>query len=311
MSGTRTAEAEPPEIIVEVEDDTPEADRGRRIAPEQTDDDSDLEVPGEEIASYRRKVQKRLSGLSEKAHSERRAKEAAARERDAATQFAQRLTQENAQLRELAQNAERTAFEQAKQRTQAQVASAERRVQDALETGDPKAIVDAQTALHRLVAEDDRIAQYRIPERPAPQQRQEPPPQRQVEIPKPDARAEQWATDNPWFGQNKRMTATAYGIHEELVAAGVNPASEDYYKRIDREMRSTFPGEFKDRETDEEPQRPARTSVVAPATRSVRTPRTVTLTASQVALATRLGLTREQYAAQMVKDAQDGDSNRG
>lgn len=297
MSGTQ-AKAEDPEFLVEVIDDTPEEDRDKRVAPDETENDDDLLVPGDEISSYRRKVQKRISGLSEKAQAERRAKEVAVREREAAASYAEQVAAENAKLREYAAAADRQAHEQAKQRAQAQLGKAKRDAKDAYEAGDPEKIVDAQSQLAQMVAEDHRIANYRPP--PAPQEQRRDPP-KPVEIPKPDARAEKWAEDNEWFGSNKRMTAFAYGIHEELVAEGIDPTSAAYYKRIDSEMRSTFPKAF---QAEEEPVRVNRTPVVAPATRSVKTPRTVQLTVSQVALARRLSLTNEQYAAQIIKDQQ-------
>lgn len=301
MSETQV-EVEGPEFVVEVVDDTPEADRGRPKAPEATENDDDLSVPGEEIASYRKRVQKRVSDLSAKAHAERRAKEAAAKEREAAVRYAETLAQENEQLRGLAANNERLAFEQAKQRTTAMVAQAKRNVRDAMETGDTEKIVDAQSALHRLIAEDDRIAGYQPRQAPPPQQERREPPKK-VEIPEPDARAQKWAESNAWFGTDQEMTGTAYGVHEKLVKEGVDPSSADYYNRIDAVMRKRYPEAFQ----VEEPE-PARNNrpVVAPANRSVRTPRVVTLTASQVALARRLNLTNEQYAAQVVKDQQHG-----
>jgi hypothetical protein len=325
MSGAQQAlETEGPEFIVEVIDDRQrleEEDRDKRIAPEHTENDDDLHVPGEEIQSYRKKVQKRLASLTEKAHAERRAKELAAAARDDANRAVDSLAADNARLRQIAENAERIALEQAKQRTQAQLAKAQRETREALESGDPERIVEAQTALHRTVAEDDRLAQYRSP--PQPQQstqqpRQDPPQQRQVEIPKPDNRADQWAVENPWFGQDEEMTGTAYGVHEKLVKSGVNPASDDYYRRINEAMRRRYPEAFKaedlpttngrGEEAGEQTSRaPRGASVVAPATRSVRTPRTVQLTASQVSLARRLGLTPEQYAVEVVKEAKSAE----
>jgi hypothetical protein len=314
MSGAQqeVPDKEGPEFVVEVVDDTPEDDRDKHRAPEHTDNDDDLKDADDDgVTAYSRKIQARISRATAKAQAERRAKEAAARERDEATSFARRLTEENTRLRQIAENAERVALEQAKQRTQAQVAKVQRDVREALESGDPERIVEAQTALHRTVAEDDRLAQYRSPPQPTEKERREPPPQqRQVEIPKPDNRAEQWAANNPWFGPDEEMTGTAYGVHEKLVKSGVNPSSDEYYRRIDEVMRRRYPEAFKseDREADERtPNAPRSASVVAPATRSVRTPRTVQLTASQVSLARRLGLTPEQYAAEVVKEARSAE----
>ena len=85
------------------------------------------------------------------------------------------------------------------------------------------------------------------------------------------------------------------GVHDELVSEGIDPRSPEYYERIDQEVRGTFPNEF------DEP-RQNRGTVVAPASRSSKSPRKITLTQTQVALAKRLGLSPEQYAAQLLKE---------
>jgi hypothetical protein len=63
--------------------------------------------------------------------------------------------------------------------------------------------------------------------------------------------------------------------------------SDEYFNRIDSEMKSTFPVAFT--------QEKKKSSVVAPATRSTA-PKKIVLTQTQVTLAKRLGLTPEQYA---------------
>ena len=64
---------------VEIEDDTPRKDRGRKP------DDTPPEDPTEdELASYDEKVQKRIKRFTKGYHDERRAKEEALREREAA-----------------------------------------------------------------------------------------------------------------------------------------------------------------------------------------------------------------------------------
>jgi len=105
---------------------------------------------------------------------------------------------------------------------------------------------------------------------------------------------------NPWFGENRVMTSMAFGLHEDLVGEGVDPTSDEYYSRIDKEMRRRFPENFE----GSDKKRPA--TVVASAKRSTA-PRKVTLTATQVSLAKRLGLTPEQYAKEMIK--LNGDTN--
>jgi hypothetical protein len=130
--------------------------------------------------------------------------------------------------------------------------------------------------------------------------------------PEPDEKAKTWLRSNPWFGQEEEMSGYAYGVHERLIKReGITPLSDDYYNRIDAAMRHRFPEYFDEeggQEVDLRPQSaPRRTPVVAPARRvSASAPRKVSLTATQVALAKRLGLTPEQYAASMVKEMMNG-----
>ena len=89
------------------------------------------------------------------------------------------------------------------------------------------------------------------------------------------------------------MTAFALGLHTKLTKEGADPRSEEYYEKIDSRMREIFPAEFE----DEPAGRKKSSNVVAPATRS-RSPKKVTLSQTQVALAKRLGVTLEDYAKQ-------------
>lgn len=103
------------------------------------------------------------------------------------------------------------------------------------------------------------------------------------------------------------MTSYALGVHEELVMNGVDPNSEKYYTEIDKELRKVFPSKFDD-VADEEvtPRQQRAANVVAPAARSGKTPRKHKITSTQAAIAKRLGLTNEQYVAQLMKDARNG-----
>jgi hypothetical protein len=89
------------------------------------------------------------------------------------------------------------------------------------------------------------------------------------------------------------MTALALAVHEKLVESGVNPTSDEYYEKINSRVRNVFPDAF--------PSEKRKSSVVAPATRSVA-PRKITLTQSQVHIAKRLGLTNEQYARAVAEE---------
>ena len=117
-------------------------------------------------------------------------------------------------------------------------------------------------------------------------------PERQ-QAPARDVKAEEWAARNPWFGADEEMTSLAYGLHAKLVNSGVDPQSDDYYAAIDKRVRDVFPDYFGK-------QKPRTSSPVAPASRNTAGKK-VTLTATQVALAKRLGVPLEQYAKHVAK----------
>ena len=81
-------------IKVEIKDDTPPEDRGRKPMSEPPE-----EVTEEELLKYKDvRLRDRLAHLNKGYHEERRAKEAAIREREEALTISQRILQENEQL---------------------------------------------------------------------------------------------------------------------------------------------------------------------------------------------------------------------
>ena len=94
------------DVEIEIEDDTPPDDRGRKPLDRDVSDPSD-----DEIEQYSDKVQKRIKELAHARHDERRAKEAALREREEAIRVAQQLVEENKKLRGYVNTGEQTFAE--------------------------------------------------------------------------------------------------------------------------------------------------------------------------------------------------------
>jgi len=171
----------------------------------------------------------------------------------------------------------------------------------AYEAGDSDALIEAQERLTALQTEKLRYDSYR----PQPRQAQTPAPEYtrpQPQPPRPDEKAMSWAQKNTWFERDSEMTGYAYGLHEKLVRSGVDPRSDEYYNQIDRAVRRMFPDRFDSGKIEETAPLRQAGNVVAPAARSGKKPRKVQLTSTQVALAKRLGLSNEQYAAQLLKE---------
>ena len=286
------------EIDIEVVDETPVEDK----RPKEQKDKTDYESVDQEIAGVGKRAKQRIDKLKYDFHQERRKKEQSAMLRDEAITYAQRVKAENDRLNRLVSDGQQYLGKQAEERAAFATIAAQQKYKEAYEQGNTEEMVKAQEALTRATMDSASAEQFnaQIPEEPLPQQQYVPP---QPQVPAPDEDAVAWQAKNQWFGSDPEMTSFAYGIHEKLVRQeNVDPKSEDYYTRIDKRMKEVFPDYF-GMEKGQPPTTTSQSSVVAPATRnnSAR-PRKVQLTATQVSLAKRLGLTPKQYANQLIKD---------
>tara|TARA_R100001460_G_scaffold107714_1_gene156912 strand:+ start:3842 stop:4915 length:1074 start_codon:yes stop_codon:yes gene_type:complete len=288
------------EVEIEVEDDTPPADRGK--TPSEP-----AEVTDEELQTYGKKVQKRLKSVSKRYHDERRAKETAEREREALEQYAKQLVKENQQLKSKTDESHNALIQSAKKQVEAELGMAKRQYREAYESGEPDAVLEAQTLLNAAQIRMERVSGLRpkeIEEQQTALQSQQNTVQSQqlapTEQPQRDVKAESWRDENPWFGSDDEMTALALGLHNKLTKEGINPQSDEYYEHINARMREVFPAQFDDG-IDNEPEGGSKSkssNVVAPATRST-SPNKVRLKQSEIAIAKRLGVPLDKYALQV------------
>jgi hypothetical protein len=286
------------EIVEDVEeDDKPRVSEKDYTGPEIPEDD--------EIESYSERVQKRMKKLSFEAKEAERQRQALAREREELLRVSQTFYSENEKLRQQLQQNEGTLVVQAKARLEAQLAQVKASYKEAYELGDTEKMIEAQEKLTSLNNDMYRVNNYkpRPAQQPAPQAVQQP---QRPQAPKLDERQERWLSDNDWYGKDRQMTAFALGVHEELVYNGVDPNSDKYYTEINSAVRKRFADKFEDDLEEVEVAPKKKANVVAPATRSSKNPQKVKLTQTQVALAKRLGLTPQQYAAQLLKEQLNG-----
>ena len=278
------------EIEIEVVDDTPEPDKGRKPLEEPVN-----EVTDDELSKYDESVQKRIKKLSHGYHDERRAKEAALREREEALKLAQHIINENNALKKNLGDHTTLLVGTAKQNAEFALEQARSKYKAAYDAGDADQIVAAQEEMTQAKLRLDKVENFRPPPL---QERQFPVNIQPQSVPenKADPKALAWRDENQWFGKNRLMTAFTLGLHEQLVEEGVDPSSDDYYERINKTVRSKFPESFSGEE------KPKRTSsnVVAPASRNVA-PKKITLTQTQVALAKKLKIPLELYARKVAE----------
>lgn len=285
------------EVEIEIVDDTPEKDRGRKPLDREVADPTD-----EEIESYSDGVKKRIKELTHARHDERRAKENLFREKQELERLAQHMSAENNRLKQYVNSGTEQYVASQVSLVGTEVDKAKRQLKEASEAFDTDGIVAAQDALMDAKIRMQAAKNFR----PTPLQVEETPVQTQnTQVPRQelDDKTVRWQAKNQWFGSTgyEEHTSFALGLHQKLVNSGLDPRSDEYFEKIDSRMRSTFPEVFGNEDkprSGDSSRRP--TSVVAPATRSTGV-RKVQLTPTQVALAKKYGLTPQQYAKEVAK----------
>jgi len=307
-------EAETPELEetleIEIIDDTPEEDIiNSTPLPKKIVDDIDQD----DLESYSSQAKERLLQMKKAIHDERRAKDAAVKEQIEAVDFAQKIYQENQQLKSKLTSGEQNLVSSVKENVTRQLDEAKRAYKEAYDSGDSDRIVEAQEKITEAKIKSQEVERYKLEFSEEALQKSE----SQVQIPQQPQRLESktqsWLDKNSWYGVDEDMSFLAMGVHRRLEREGVPIGSDHYYNMIDKEMKQRFPEKFETEEETKPSSDPeAKTSakkpsnVVAPATRST-SPKKVRLTPTQVQLAKKFGLTPEQYARELTKlESQNG-----
>ena len=297
------------DLEIEMEDDTPVQDQGRKNLPKEVK--QELEQDNyDELQELSQVAKDKLKALKKAWHDERREKEATQREQQEALRIAQKLIDENKKLKEKLSSGEEVYVDAVKQAVTRELEIAKSEYKAAYESGDSDRLLEAQDKLTQARIKADKAENYQHVYKNTGQDVESEVQIPQQQISTPDSKALDWQKRNVWFGQDEEMTSLALGLHEKLVRSGVSVGSDEYYKRIDDRMRKLFPETFEDANDDEEVEakvKPkASPTVVAPASRST-SPKKIRLSKTQVMLAKKLGLTPEQYARELTKlEAQNG-----
>ena len=291
------------DVDIEVVDDTPPADRNRDPVPDNIKEE--LET-ADTSKDYSKNVKDKFTQYKKAWHDERRAKEAALREQQEALAAAQSILDENKRLKQMLQTGEKELITTYQSSAELEVSQARRNYKEAYDSGDSDALAEAQEEMMRAQLKLDRAKNFKptvqISENDV-----------QIQVKQPQQPAQmndkvaEWVSKNPWYvdPEKKVMSKYAVFVHEELEEqfGRAFVGTDEYFKRIDNEVKRRFPEEFADiqNEEEEKPQRTSRLStVVAPAKRSTSSKKIV-LTKTQVALAKKFGLSPEQYARELNK----------
>lgn len=294
-----------PQVEIEVEDDTPEEDRGRQPMPKELVDKLDQD----ELDQYDAEVQSKLKQAKKVYHDERREKERAAREREEALALAKQVIEENKKLKSRLSEGEKIYADTAKDAATRALEMAKAEYKTAYDAGDGDALAAAQVKITEATFALKQANDFKPTLQTEEKEVQIP--QSKTEAAPLEPKTAEWLESNPWFGspKHKAMSSFAYGVHEELLDEFGQKfnGTEEYFRRIDKAMRRTFPDYFKNVEGEEEvedqkPQqaRPKSAPVVAPASRSTA-PKKVKLSQSRLDVIKKLGITPEQYATELLK----------
>ena len=281
-------EVEPRQESVEIEVD----EKGN--AQQATSD-----VEGEQINEQEQTVsesKKRIDRLTKKMRE-------AERREQAAIDYAKKIKAEADSLKGRLKTLDQGYVTEYSQRVDSELASAEASLRQAMNSGDTDATIEAQKKLSELSVAKERVrlAKAQQPEEEkgeeVAQQTQQPAPaQPQQPQQQPDPKAEDWAKNNEWFGQDEAMTYAAFGIHKKLIEEeGFDPRTDEYYTELDKRMETEFPHKLGTNGNGS--RRPAQN--VASVTRTAKgtgRKRRVKLSSSQVAMANKLGVPLEEYA---------------
>lgn len=283
------------DLEVEVVDDTPEADRGRKPMDKPV-----AEPTQDEIEGYTEGVKKRINELTHARHDERRQREQAQRELQELQNFARAVIAENESLKKTNTAGADAARTLIVQKAESDLALARQKVKDAKEAFDTDAEL---AAIEELSAAKFNLEVAKRQPQPSQAQREVVQPrQPQPRRAEPDQKTLSWQASNQWFGAdgNEEATAFALAAHSRIINEGIDPTSDAYFERLNARIKAKFPELVGGDDGATKP--PARTTtVVAPASRTTEGKQKVRLTTSQISLARRLGLTPQQYAEQVAR----------
>ena len=262
--------------------------------PVETQKEEKVEEKKDELKEYSDGVQKRIAKLTRKMRE-------AERQKEEAIAFAEAANKSKTEMEGKLSKLDKNYVSEFESRVKTNLAAAKLALKNAIESQNVEAQVAAQEQIANLTVDAARLNSMKVAEKEPKKEVTINPQQVNNKIAPTDPKAEEWASNNSWFGNDSAMTYTAFDIHKKLVEEeGFDPKTEEYYEEVDKRIRLEFPHKFdKVSNTTTERAKPAQN--VASAKRSASTGRkkTVKLTPSQVAIAKRLGVPLEDYAKQL------------
>ena len=272
-----------------VEDEAPETQEASEEPPQEEEEKEADPYKTDDLKDYSKGVKKRINNLVGRMREMERLYEA--------------TQKENEDLKKKYTNVGKGYVNEYEGRVTSAAEAAKANLKKAIEDNDTEGQVAAQEQLAQAKADAARLSTMKVAQQndektyaPPTQQQQQ---QQQYEAPAQiDTRAEEWASENEWFGSDDVMTGAAMALHNRLVTQeGFDPTSDEYYTEINSYIRSEFPHKFKQAQEEKKTETKQPVQTVASAVRKTKSGRRVVkLTPSQIAIAKRLNVPLEEYA---------------
>ena len=181
---------------------------------------------------------------------------------------------------------------------------------EAFEEGEKEKLLNAQEMLNEAQSDLKQVTNAKAHYATQAQQPVAQPAARQpVAQPETDPKAEEWVSNNEWFGKDNIMTAAALAIDAELKNEGYDPNDNEFYKEINKRIKNTFPQKFGEVQERGQENTSMPAQVVSGSSRSSPSSRNkVKLSQEDLRLAEKWNIPLETYAAQKLKVTQaDGE----
>ena len=261
----------------------------RETKLEKSEDDEGLK-------DYSDKVQKRIKKLTfQVREAERREK--------SALDYAKGLKQKYESAEKTLDDTDTNYLKEFDARIDAQLDQVKSQLKTAIEAQDADKIMEANTALTKLAVEKEKVSVSLNEKEAKKKEIESKPKEDELTQPQISAKAQEWASDNEWFGTDRVLTSAAMGIHEDLLQQGVATESDEYYNQINKRMREYFPHKFAQAKTEVKETNEKPVQNVASVSRRAGGRKAVKLTKSQVVIAKKLGVPLEEYAKYVKEEA--------
>ena len=281
-SGGKTAK----ELLQETKETEKEVEAKSESKVEEKEETE--EDPG--LAEYSEKVQKRIKRLTFQA------KEAERRER-AAVEYAKGLKNKYESIEKKFEDTDTNYLKEYDARIESEREKAKSELKNALDNNDTDQILEAQDKLTKLAVEKEKVSMSLADKETKKKEVESQPADQAAEQPQPriSQKAQDWASENEWFGSDRVLTSAAMGIHEDLLGEGIDAETDEYYNQINKRMKEYFPQKFAE-SSNEEKTKSTPVQNVASVSRRSGGRKSVKLTKSQVVIAKKLGVPLEEYA---------------